>query len=616
MSRLPPKPALSWRHDGTPVARDHDDVYFSAANGLEESRAVFLAGCHLPKAWEGRSQFTIGELGFGTGLNFLAVWDLWRKQAPSPKAWLHFVSFEGYPLDADQAAQALSSWPSLTPLAEQLVYQWPARARGVQRIDFPQDRVSLTLHIDEVEQALKASALKANAWFLDGFSPAKNEAMWANNVLALLSERSAPGAHAATFTVAGAVRRGLEAAGFAVEKRPGYGRKRERLEATYKGTQTLTSDLYGLRSPAHAPERIAILGAGIAGACAAYTLKQRGCKVTVFDPSSEVASGASGNPIALLMPRLDASDTVQARLLLDAYLHARRFYAPFSEAIETEVQHIPKDDADRDKFLKILRDPPLPLEDMEALQNGGILLKRGLILKPVELVKALLETVPLELGAVPSVSIDTLSVNGQSFDVLVFANGMAVQTLLPSTKLTGKLGQVDFVTQAPDAPSTAIASGHYALSHKSTRLWGATFETHEGPALVKEEAQLKNQTGLSHLSPWWLRQIEGQLVKSRASIRATTPDKLPLIGAIPDEPKALEIYKPLRQGKHVTHDAPLKQGVYVLSGYGSRGFTWGPWAATALAAQLFADPRPTSIQALEAVSPMRFIHRGLKRNTL
>ncbi|WP_143435662.1 tRNA (5-methylaminomethyl-2-thiouridine)(34)-methyltransferase MnmD, partial [Henriciella aquimarina] len=178
MSRLPPRPDLAWQEDGTPVDARVGDVYFSRHNGLEETRAVFLQGCGLPARWQDRTGFTIGELGFGTGLNFLAAWQLWR-ETRGPDGWLHFVSFEGYPLAREDAARALAAWPELADLAAKLLDAWPERARGVQRRVWPDERLTLTLHTGEIAEMLPQARLRADAWFLDGFSPAKNDAMWA-----------------------------------------------------------------------------------------------------------------------------------------------------------------------------------------------------------------------------------------------------------------------------------------------------------------------------------------------------------------------------------------------------------------------------------------------------
>ena len=224
-----------WGADGVPRSRLFDDVYYSTADGLAESRAVFLAGCDLPEAWRGRERFVVGELGFGSGLNIMALLALWR-ETRDPGARLHIFSVEAFPMPAEDARRALGAWPELGDLAETLLDQWPRRAHGFHRIDFDAVGATLDLAIMDVGEALAGWSGAADAWFLDGFSPARNPAMWTAQVLTAVAASSAPGARAATFTVAGVVRRGLAAAGFVVEKRPGFGRKSERLEARLPGS--------------------------------------------------------------------------------------------------------------------------------------------------------------------------------------------------------------------------------------------------------------------------------------------------------------------------------------------------------------------------------------------
>ena len=194
--RLPPRPDLVWTEDGLPKDARVDDIYFSRDDGLSETQAVFLAASDLPARWEDRPNFTIAELGFGTGLNFLAAWSMWQAHRPD-EAWLHFVSFEGFPLDREDVIHALQNWPEITEIAGKLVSAWPDRAAGVHKLTWPKERISLILHIGEVGETLPSTEFKADAWFLDGFSPARNPEMWNETLWPSLAERSAAGASVA-----------------------------------------------------------------------------------------------------------------------------------------------------------------------------------------------------------------------------------------------------------------------------------------------------------------------------------------------------------------------------------------------------------------------------------
>jgi tRNA 5-methylaminomethyl-2-thiouridine biosynthesis bifunctional protein len=315
------------------------------------------------------------------------------------------------------------------------------------------------------------------------------------------------------------------------------------------------------------------------------------------------------------MPRLDAGDTAEAALLIDAYLSARDFYRDLPEAEETDVLQSPRNETEQARFEKLLADPPLPLEALEAVRGGGLLHKQALILRPPALVSRLLDGIATHFGAPPVVDLQNRSVNGRVFDAVILANGMAAAALAPSLPLQARLGQVDYFESAVAAPPSALASGTYALASGQGRLWGATFEP-SGLDYAAEgtlEARAENLAGLERLSPYWIGEARKAGVRSRASLRATTPDRLPLIGAVPDQAAALETFAPMKKGRAVEADAPLIPGVYVASGYGARGFTWAPWAAAILAAQLAGSPMPAPLPALRAVSPMRLVFRTLRR---
>lgn len=615
MARLLTFPRINWNAEGAPVAQAHGDVYYSLQDGLEETRAVFLRGCGLPEAWSGRRQFTVAETGFGTGLNFLALWQLWQQHRPAPDAQLTFVSFELYPLAEEDARRALAAWPELADLSARLLSQWPGPVRGVRELCFPDDGVRLVLHLGDIADMLPQAVFAADAWFLDGFSPARNEDMWSPPIYPEIAKHSAPGARLGTFTVAGAVRRGLAESGFDVSKAEGHGRKRERLEARIAVPPPLQPDTFSLHSPEARPQRIAILGAGVAGAALAHRLKTEGFDPEVFDSAPIPASGASGNPLGLVMPRLDAGDTVEAALLIDAYLAACSLYRGLPEAEETDVLQLPRNSTEAARFEKLLADPPLPLENLEAARGGALLHKRALIVKPTPLVARLLDGVPLHLGGPVSVDFEETSVNGVKFDAIILANGMDAARLAPVLPLEARLGQIDWVETQVSSPPSALASGSYALALGAQRLWGATFEKSDGcyAAEGTAAARTENLAALEKLSPWWLNLVREAPLQSRASLRATTPDRLPLIGAVPDAEAAEIAFAGLKKGRAAETDAPSRTGIYVSGGFGARGFTWAPWAAAVLSARLAGAPSPASRRALCAVSPMRFVLRALRR---
>lgn len=218
--------AIAWNERGTPVSTRFDDPFFSLENGLEETRHTFLAGNDLPARL--KPGFQIAELGFGTGLNMLATLIAFREAgATGPVA---YTSFEAYPMNADEMARALEAFPEAEAVAGAFLDAW---AKGERQIDLGEFVVEVIE--GDARDMLPRWSGKADAWFLDGFSPAKNPELWGEGLLAEVGRHTKPGGTAATYTAAGFVRRGLEAAGFSVDRRPGFGRKRHmtvaRLEA-------------------------------------------------------------------------------------------------------------------------------------------------------------------------------------------------------------------------------------------------------------------------------------------------------------------------------------------------------------------------------------------------
>lgn len=221
---------LEWTTSGQPRSSLFGDCYFSRDEGIEESRYVFLKHNDLPGRWQHWSRqrpFVLVETGFGTGLNFLVTWHAWRQWRPEG-ARLHFVSIEGHPLEMGDLARALALWPQLEPLAKELIRGYPVLLeRG--EFQFPEDGIRLCLHLEDIDEALERLQAPVDAWYLDGFAPARNPAMWSPRLFETISSLSDPGARFSTFTAAGRVRRGLTEAGLKWEKVPGFGRKRHML---------------------------------------------------------------------------------------------------------------------------------------------------------------------------------------------------------------------------------------------------------------------------------------------------------------------------------------------------------------------------------------------------
>lgn len=255
----------------------YDDLYHAASGALEQAEYVFLGGNGLPERWRGREQFTIVETGFGLGNNFLATWAAWQQDEQRSRR-LHFVSFEAHPFYAKDLALMLAHTPAaLRKLADQLLAQWPVLVPGIHRLEFEQGAVTLTLFFGDIRQAAKQMVCQADAFYLDGFAPRVNPAMWTPEVFGQLVRMAAPGATAATWCAAAQVRRDLQNAGFVVTRHPGFAYKRHMIKATLRPHLG--------RSYTEPPQQpVIIVGGGIAGAATAHALSLRGIATCVLDP--------------------------------------------------------------------------------------------------------------------------------------------------------------------------------------------------------------------------------------------------------------------------------------------------------------------------------------------
>jgi tRNA 5-methylaminomethyl-2-thiouridine biosynthesis bifunctional protein len=309
--------------EGAPAASEFSDVYHPREGAAQQARDIFLAGNGLPERWRGRARFTILETGFGLGTNFLAAWAAWRDD-PQRCERLHFVSLEKHPLVRDDLAHALaaSPWPALARL---LLEAWPPLTPGLHQLAFESGRVQLLLGLGDATVLARALVARVDAFFLDGFAPARNPAMWSDDLFKALARQAAPDATAATWSAARVVRDGLARAGFEVQAAAGPGRKRDITLARF-APRFIPPRPAGRAMPARAPSHALVIGAGLAGAATARALAQQGVPCTVLDGAAEPAAGASGNPAGLFHGTVGGDDTRYTRWHRAASFSAARWW--------------------------------------------------------------------------------------------------------------------------------------------------------------------------------------------------------------------------------------------------------------------------------------------------
>lgn len=599
---MPNHAKIQFNASGVPVSEAFDDIYFSVDSGIDESQYVFLKHNGLPERWASlppQYDFVVTETGFGTGLNFLLTWLNFRAHAKHCTR-LHFVSIEKYPLSKQQLTQALATLPAVSDVASSLLEQYPATEPGCHRLLFDQGRVVLDLWIGDIDDTLdewqSCLAERVDAWFLDGFAPAKNPAMWQS----ALFETMACSAHShttfATFTAAGIVKRGLSAAGFNIHKVKGFGRKREMLWGEYPSTTIKSSRN---QTP------VTIIGGGIASACLVQALQQRHIPCRVI--SQGKADGASGNPQGAVYPLLHAERTPLSRFYLQATSTALSYYAPWRDRywFATGVMQPAFNSARVERMDKLAEceyseatvQPLNPEQSSStanlAIEQPSLLYPEAGWLNPKEMVKGLFaehahewvtDTVKQLEPAQNAWSVVGVKAT-YSAARLVLAGGHASPALTShSLKITPVKGQISMVratTETAGLSKVLCYKGYMVPAQQGEHCIGATFERNQADLDASSSADEANCESLAACAQQ--RWSDGLTVTGhRVSIRATTPDHQPAAGYL--EPQLL-----------------------LFTGLGSRGLTAAPVLAELLAEQLSGGVVPLTKDARSRVQPQRLM---------
>ncbi|MCP5277902.1 MAG: bifunctional tRNA (5-methylaminomethyl-2-thiouridine)(34)-methyltransferase MnmD/FAD-dependent 5-carboxymethylaminomethyl-2-thiouridine(34) oxidoreductase MnmC [Thiobacillus sp.] len=629
---------LAFDLGGTPVSPAYGDIYHATQGGPGQARHVFLAGNGLPGRWAGRERFVILENGFGTGLNFLATWAAWLADARRPDA-LHYLALEKHPFRQEDLARLHAAWPEFAPLAARLGQRWPVLTPGFHRLEFPQTdggRVVLTLMLGEAEDCLKQLRGRVDAFYLDGFDPKKNPAMWSPSLFQRLVRLAAPGATLATWCVARAVRDALVGAGFATEKGPGYAGKRDML------TGRLAAARHQVPPAAPAPERHAlILGGGIAGCALAQRLAVRGWRVDLIERHGHLAGEGSGNLAGIVRPLLSRDDNIASRLNRACFLHARRAWADLEAAGFPSrrdldgVLQIARDAAHEDQQRTLATAGAYPVDYVRFLDRdsasalvgwptafGGWWFPQGGWASPPTLCQALADAAGGNLNLHMGRTVAGLEpADGawhaldEAGDILVqapvaiLASGAMARALevagdLPITPVRGQVSHVA-AGSLPPFRHALCCEGYLTPAVDGIHCLGASYAYDPGTELRQDE-HAGNLLRLGRILPGAEQALATGDLNGRVGFRAATPDRLPLAGALPA--KGAPLAPDIR-----LDDMPRLPGLHGLLGLGSRGLVWATLAAEALASQLHGDPLPLEGDLLDAMDPARFLLRQHRR---
>lgn len=648
---------LDWNEAGTPVSSDFGDVYFSNDNGLSETRYVFLQQNRLPARFSHHDSdsFVIGETGFGTGLNFLATMAAFLEQAPQSGngSRLHFISFEKYPLTQRDLSKALAAWPELAPLSQDLIAQWPQPVQGCHRLQFAKGRIRLDLWFGDIKEMLPQVPHQegglVDAWYLDGFSPAKNPEMWTQALFDGLARLARPDASIATFTCAGFVRRGLIAAGFAMKKVKGHGSKREMLIGDRTDKQPVQTIAPWYARPAGPDGEVLIIGGGIASAMTALSLVERGRKVTLLCEGREPATGASGNRQGALYPLLNGEHDALSRFYSLAFGYARQRLLALAERHPIAfdlcgVVQLGYDDKSSTKLAKMSQGP-FPPELMHSLSateaeriaglpsgHGGVSYPLGGWLCPADLTRAAIREAQASglLQVEYETPITTIDERADGWRVesdtgrqwqaptLVVAAGHQLPALLPFAELPlypvrGQVSHVPTTASLSRLKTVLCYDGYLTPAHNHQHCIGASYGRNQNSLEFRAEEQQQNRARLQACLPdqVWPAEVDVSGNEARVGVRCASRDHLPVVGPIARLANLADHYAQLQRDQQSAAPLPRHPGLYVLGALGSRGLCSAPLCGELLASEICGDPLPLSADLLEALHPARYWVRKL-----
>lgn len=676
-----------WDKEGQLRSSYFDDIYFSSADGLQETRYVFLEKNNLEKRFSSLNEhqtFIIAETGFGTGLNFLACCYLWKKTAPA-SAKLHFISTEKFPLDKKVIEKALLPWPELEKGCKQLLEKYPTPTSGSHRCFF-ENNICLSLLIGDANQGLQSLLASlhpdyskplwqgVDAWFLDGFAPAKNPEMWTQELFNTIASLSHKNTTLATFTAAGAVRRGLTQAGFTIKKVSGFGSKREMCVGQFNSSSTLKTKTDSLPKQERAPwpvienysslsrnKTITVIGGGLAGCHTAQALARQGYQVHLFESQKELAQGASGNQQGVVYGKLSHANDVLSEFNCQALSYCLSYYQEFWQQQtmtagescgmlqlalnEKEVQLAQKISQRFHAFPEFVR--YVNKQEASALANTkleypGLYFTQAGWINPRLLCYWLVDHPNIHCHfemKVTSLKQADSSQNSQweitvenksafSTDAVVITNAYDALQLqqtsdLPIKHIRGQVTHYPVTTQSSQLKTVICGEGYIAPAENQHCL-GATFNLQETSSKLSGKDHLENLQKLHqqapHLIDTTLLQASPnspiiQNLEGRVGFRTVTPDYLPIAGAVPIKDELLARFADLAfdAKRRINQVGPYHSHLYINIGHGSRGLAYTPICAEVIASLISGSPPPLPRELLRALNPSRFFIRQLIR---
>ncbi len=622
-----------------------DDIYFDSTEGILESEYVYCDGVNLNEAILKRTpQITVGEIGFGVGLNFLLTCKRFIENANSEQR-LTYIAAEKHPVIKEHLAELYLRFPELQTIGQILLDQYPLLTPGFHWIRFPSIPVSLLLLFGDATQLFSQLEAQVDYWYWDGFSPAKNPDAFSESCFSEVARLSAKGATGASFSSAGWVRRGLEKNGFQVTKRVGFGRKRECITATFTGSpSSKLPPWYSNQQPIPKllpnQTRVGVIGAGLAGSAIANSLVHRGFDVQVIDQTG-VAQKASGNAAGLFDLQLSRIPSPLSRF---AQLSLAHFLRELKETTAAaSIQHRFGLTRESPEVLECLKSGEFP-PSFFSIQNsslGRIDFPFCGIVNPLDLCHYRLQGCTVHLHKkVTTVhrkdsTFELLDSEGKvitEVDQLVYASGADSLPLLsdltsyPLKSVRGQTLRVHPTLESERLDSTLVHQGYAtpAISFHSARPFHLIGATYQGKTIHTDQLERDTETLLTESKRKWIpfKDLNSEsVIDAREGFRLSTPDKLPLIGPHCDPNWMKTHYEKMLQGhapRHAPAPPPLQMvpNTWIFLAFGSRGITFTSYGAEILAQQMTGETLPVERDLWSHLHSARFFVRNLKRHEI
>lgn len=624
---------IHWDNN-VPISDEFGDRYFSDCGAIDETTYVFLEHNQLKERFNNLNagdKFVIGETGFGSGLNFFTTCKLW-KECNTLNKQLHYISFEKHPLQANNLYNVISQHSEFNILLHEFIPQYKLLFNGFHRI-FITENIYLTLVVGDIHDTISQVNHKIDTWFLDGFNPNKNTAMWDDKTIKQIARLSRYQATFATFTANSNVRRTLLKNGFTVKKDKGFGIKREMLFGNFTGTiQTKQDKPYYEIQENRKVTDIAIIGAGISGATTAYALAKRGYKVTVYERNSTPANEASGNYQAMLYGSWSSFDGDLTKLSKSCYRYAYHLITSLlekdSEYQECGIIQLAHNEQQLKRNNQLLTDEELQelIEIISYNEKNAAKFPSGIWLHPPAFVKKLLTHPNIKLICNTEVkSISLINQNQWQLDIqnganiihdaLIICNSFMLNQFEQTKNIAIRKirGQTTEVIGNNNLSNVICGTGYITPPLNNKYTLGATFDFNNISCEAKESDNLENIAKLNEILPEIAENIDLTNVIGRANIRVSTYDYLPIIGPISDEAWFKSTYHHISKDKNFrfTDECKYLPNLYINTAHGAKGMMSAPLCGEIIADYIDNTPLPITEFLRKILHPNRFWIRDL-----